>query len=329
MRWLTVTAAATGRPASEAAGAGEHFCPTARQEEKVRSSWQYYLIKFASRLVSLLPYPWLLALGRLLGRLYYLVGTRQRERALAQIKAGLGLDDAAAAKIIRSHFGKLGMNLLEVLYLPALTPDKFKTIVQLENRHYLDAAVAEGKGVAVLTAHVGNWEWLGAGLAMHGYPTASIVKPQPNELHTRLLNEYRRRAGIEIFTRGTAEVVAAVKALRQGRVLGFFIDQDAGPGGLFVEFFGKMASTPTGLAVFARKLGCPVLPAFILRRPEGGHRIVAGPPFHLVPGGDEQADIRDFTVRATNIVEETIRRHPDEWLWSHKRWNTKWAGEQA
>lgn len=293
------------------------------------NAWQYTALKTVSRLMCLLPYPWLLALGRMLGRLYYRLAARQRERALAQIKAGLGLPPAEAAAVIRRLFVKLAQNFLEVLYLPAMTPDRMQRYVTIENRHHLEAAAAEGKGVALLAAHVGNWEWLGAGLAMHGYPVASIIKPQPNEHHTRLLNEYRQQAGIEIFTRGTTEVVAAAKALKQGKMLGFFTDQDAGRSGVFVEFLGRMASTPVGVAVFARKLGLPVVPVFIIRREEGGHRILAGEPLHLTPTDDADADIYDFTVKVTGIIEDTIRRHPDEWLWFQKRWNTKWAGEQA
>lgn len=295
----------------------------------MKGSWQYYTLKFTSRLVCLLPYSWLLALGRMIGRLYYRMAARQRDRALLQIKERLGVSQDKAEEIIRSLFIKLGQTFLEVMYLPVLSPANMQKYIEIENRHYLDAAVAEGKGVAVLSAHIGNWEWLGAGLAMYGFPVASIVKRQPNDQHTRILNEFRQKVGIEIFSRGTTELVAAAKALKQGKVLGFFSDQDAGPNGIFVEFLGKMASSPAGLATFARKFEVPVVPAFIVRRPEGGHRIIIGPSFHFVPGNDPDTDLRNFVVYTTKIIEDTIRAYPDEWLWFQKRWNTKWAGEQA
>jgi KDO2-lipid IV(A) lauroyltransferase len=295
----------------------------------VTNAWQYYLLKTISRIICLLPYPWLLALGRLLGRVYYRTAARQRDRALAQIKEGLGLSRHEAERIIRSLFVKLGQTFLEVMYLPALSPAKVNRYVTIENRHYLDEALAQGKGVAVLSAHMGNWEWLGAGLSMYGFPVASIVKSQPNDQHTRIINEYRQLVGIEIFSRGTTELVAAAKALKNGRVLGFFSDQDAGKNGVFIDFLGKMASTPVGLAVFARRLAVPVVPAFIVRRAEGGHRIIVSPPLEFAATGDEAADDYNFTVKATRIIEDTIRRYPDEWLWFQKRWNTKWAGEQA
>lgn len=295
----------------------------------MKGSWQYFFLKIISRLVCLLPYSWLLALGRMIGRLYYRMAARQRDRALLQIKERLGVSQDEAEQIIRRLFINLGQTFLEVMYLPVLTPATMRQYIEIENRHYLDDAVAEGKGVAVLSAHIGNWEWLGAGLAMYGFPVASIVKRQPNDQHTRILNEFRQKVGIEIFSRGTTELVAAAKALKQGRVLGFFSDQDAGPNGIFVEFLGKMASSPAGLPTFARKFEVPVVPAFIVRRPEGGHRIIVGPSFHFVPGNDPETDLRNFVVYTTKIIEETIRTYPDEWLWFQKRWNTKWAGEQA
>lgn len=293
------------------------------------NSWQYHLLKLVSRLVCLLPYSLLLALGGLLGRLYYYIAGRQRDRAIAQIKESLNISSAEAEQIIRRLFTKLGQTFLEVMYLPALNPAKMAQHVEMEGRQYLEDALLKGKGVAVLAAHVGNWEWLGAALAMFGFPVASIVKRQPNDQHTKILNEYRQHAGIEIFTRGTTELVAAAKALKQGKVLGFFSDQDAGPGGVFINFLGKMASTPRGLAVFVRRLGVPVVPIFMIRQPRGGHRIIVSPPLEFVSTGDEAADIYRFTSQATQVIEDIIRRYPDEWLWFQKRWNTKWEGEQA
>lgn len=287
------------------------------------------MIKMTSRLVCLLSYPLLLKLGRLLGLAYYHLASRQRNRALAQVRESLGVSPQEAAQIVRSLFLNLGQTFLEVMYMPTLSPDRMQRYVTMENRHYLDEAVAAGKGVAVLTAHIGNWEWLGAALALFGYPVASIVKSQPNDQHTQILNEYRQMVGIKVFTRGTSDLVAAAKALKQGRVLGFFSDQDAGVHGIFIKFLGKMASTPTGIAVFARKFDIPVIPVFMVRRPEGGHRILVSPPLSFEKTADQQADIQRFTAQATQVIEDLIRKYPQEWLWFQKRWNTKWAGEQA
>ncbi|AIF53755.1 lysophospholipid acyltransferase family protein [Pelosinus sp. UFO1] len=287
--------------------------------------WQYYLLKSISRMVCLLPYSWVLFLGRRLGKLYYHIAARQRRRALEQMQESLGISDEEAQKNIVSLFTKLGQTFLEVLYTPVLKIENVHQYITIENRHYLTEAVEQGRGVVLLTAHIGNWEWLGAALAMNGFPMAAVIKRQPNDQHTRILNEYRELVGIEIFSRGTAELVSAAKALKQGKILGFLADQDAGVNGLFIEFLGKMSSTPTGPTIFAKKFKAPVVPSFIVRSPEGGHRVLIGEPFYYEDTGNVEEDTRNLTVKMTQIIEQTIRQYPDEWLWFQKRWNTAYT----
>jgi len=289
------------------------------------NAWQYYLLKVLSFLICLLPYKGVLWLGKILGKLYYRIAARQRRRALLQIQESLGISLEAAQKHIDSLFVKLGQTFVEMLYMPALTLDKLHQYITIENRHFLAEAVEQGRGVVLLTAHVGNWEWLGASLAMDGFPLAAVIKRQPNDQHTRILNEYREMAGIEIFARGTTELVSAARALKKGKILGFLADQDAGTTGLFIEFLGKMSSTPTGPTVFAKKFKAPVVPVFMVRKPEGGHRIIIHEPFYYEDTGNEVEDNYKITVKMTNIIENTIREYPDEWLWFQKRWNTAYS----
>lgn len=285
-------------------------------------AWPYYAFKSLSFIVCLLPYPWILFLGSKLGNVYYHIAVRQRELAVSQIQEGLGLSLLPAQKIINSLFRKLGQTFFEILYIPAISTGKIGKYVTIENRHYLEGAQQEGHGVVVLTAHFGNWEWLGAALAAEKFPVASITKRQPNDQLTRLLNEYRHMAGIELFTRGTSEMVNAARAIKQGLILGILADQDAGPDGLFIDFFGKKASTPSGITIFAKRLKVPVVPIFMVRKPEGGHRIICYEPLYFEDTGNAEEDIYRFTVKTTNIIEEMIRQYPDEWLWFQRRWNT-------
>ena len=287
------------------------------------NAWQYYVLKGISRVVCLLPYSFILAIGKFLGRIYYRLAAKQRKRALQQIQERLQLSEQEAENIIRSLFCKLGQTFLEVMYTPSLTKETIKTLFTIENRHYLEEALAEGNGVVFYTGHVGNWEWLGASLAMEGFPMTSIIRRQPNDQHTRLLNEYRVQSGIEVFACRSAEIVSAAKALKQGKVLGFLADQDAGVDGIFIEFLGKMSATPSGPAVFSKRFKAPVIPAFIIRRAQGGHRIILHPPLRYEDTGKPQEDARRLTIQMSRVLEDTIRRYPDEWIWFQKRWNTK------
>jgi KDO2-lipid IV(A) lauroyltransferase len=300
------------------------FVPEERRSP-MSNVWQYYLLKGLSFIICLLPYNLVLWLGKILGKLYYRIAARQRRRALQQMQESLGISLEAAEQKINNLFIKLGQTFLEMLYMPVLTPETMHQYVTIENRHYLAEAVDQGRGVVLLTAHIGNWEWLGAFLAMGGFPLAAVIKRQPNDQHTRILNEYRQLAGIEIFARGTTELVSAARALKRGKVLGFLADQDAGVNGLFIDFLGRMASTPTGPTLFAKKFNAPVVPAFIVRKPEGGHKVILLEPFYYEDTGNEEEDTYNMTTKMTKIIEHTIQQYPDEWLWFQKRWNTAYS----
>lgn len=291
-------------------------------------SLQYKTLRLTSRIICVFPYSFVLKLGKALGYIYYHVAVKQRRRALQQIMDGLSLSQAEAEPIIRRLFLKLGQTFLEVMYMPALTKENIRQYVEIENEEYLRDAVKQGRGVVFLTAHVGNWEWLGARVAMSDFPLTSVIKRQPNDQHTQILNEYRQMVGIEIFARGTTELIGAAKALKQGKILGFLADQDAGPSGIFLNFFGKPASTPQGPAVFARKFKCPIIPAFIVRRPEGGHRVIIHPPVPVTEMASEEQTLHELTKAMTLLTENFIRQYPDEWLWFQKRWNTQYEPQQ-
>ncbi len=285
---------------------------------------QYKILKILSYVICRLPYSWVLVLGKAFGKLYYRVAARQRKRAIAQMQESLGISAKQAESITVDLFNHLGQTFFEVMFMPALTPAKMRQYVKFENMHYLQDALAEGNGVVLLTAHIGNWEWLGASLAMEGLPLTTVIKRQPNDQHTKILNEYREMTGIEVFASGTTELVAAAKALKKGKILGFLADQDAGYNGVFVNFLGKMASTPLGPAVFAKRFKSPVVPVFIVRNPAGGHKVLINEPLYFENTGDETADLTLITEKMTGTIENTIRQYPTNWLWFQKRWNTKY-----
>jgi KDO2-lipid IV(A) lauroyltransferase len=234
----------------------------------------------------------------------------------------LGMPEDEARKTVRASFINLATNVFEILYMPHLNKKNFHKYIEIDHLERMKDALAEGHGVVVLTGHVGTWEWLSAAFTLSDLPVTAIAKPQPNEQYTRVLNDLRATINVEIFSRGTSELLAAARALRHGKILGFLADQDAGPGGAFIDFLGKTASTPMGPAVFSRKFNAPVLPAFILRKPDGTHKVVIGEAMRYEDHGDTDKDLYDFTVRMTRILEGIIKENPTQWLWFQKRWNT-------
>lgn len=283
---------------------------------------QYRFLKFMSWVLCLLPHSVLLWLGKILGNLYYHIAAKQRKRAIGQMMKSLQISNEKASEVCRDSFINIGRTFLEIMYMPKLNRQNFTEYMQIEHIDRFKNALAEGHGVVILTAHMGNWEWLSAALTFSGIPLTAIIKRQPNDQHTVLLNEYREMVGVEVFSRGTTELVGAAKALKKGKSLGFLADQDAGPGGAFIDFLGKPASTPLGPAVFAKRFKSPVVPCFIVRRPDGKHKVLIHEPLYYQDNGNEEQDLYDFTVKLTRIIENTIKEYPTQWLWFQKRWNT-------
>ena len=282
----------------------------------------YWLLMLLSRIICCLPHSALLTLGRGAGILYYRFIKKQRERAIRQMMAGLSISREEAKKLVKVSFINMATNVFEIFYMPRLNENNFRDYIDIEHLERLTDALAEGHGVVVLTGHIGTWEWLSAAFTLSGLPVTAIAKPQPNEQYTRVLNDLRATIHVEIFSRGTSELLAAARALKQGKILGFLADQDAGPGGAFIDFLGRPASTPMGPAVFSRKFNAPVIPAFILRQEDGRHRVIVGEALRYEDHGDTDRDLYDFTVRMTRILERVVRENPTQWLWFQKRWNT-------
>ena len=282
----------------------------------------YRTLMMMSKIIRLLPYDVLLFLGRVLGNLYYLLVKKQRERAVAQMMPALNISEAEARKNVRESFVNLARNMLDILYMPNLNEKNFSEYIEIDHLERMRMALMEGNGVVVLTGHIGTWEWLSAAFTLNGMPVTAIAKLQPNAEYSRALDDLRATINVEIFNRGTNELRAAGRALKQGKILGFLADQDAGPGGAFINFLGKTASTPLGPAVFARRFSAPVVPAFIIRKADGRHLVKIGKALHFEDTGDTDADLLRFTEKMTKILEDVIRENPTQWLWFQKRWNT-------
>ncbi len=282
----------------------------------------YNALMILSRIIRFLPYDLLLFLGRILGNLYYLLVKKQRERAVAQMMPALQISEREARKLVKESFVNLARNMLEILYMPNLATKNLSDYVTVDHPERIEKVLAEGHGTVVLTGHVGTWEWMSGGLALMGFPITAIAKLQPNRDYSRALDDLRATVKVEIFNRGTSELLAAGRALKKGKVLGFLADQDAGPGGAFIDFLGKPASTPMGPAVFSKKFNSPVLPMFIIRQPNGRHVIEVREPMRFEDTGNTDEDLFRFTEKMTRILENVIREHPTQWIWFQKRWNT-------
>ena len=183
-------------------------------------------------------------------------------------------------------------------------------------------------GVLVLSGHFGNWELLVFAHGKRGYPVHMVHRAIANPLVDRWLSELRRRAGTRMI-RKSAGAGGVLQALHERGLLVLPIDQNSTRGlGVFVDFFGLAASTNSGMARIALRTDAPIVPAFIVREGRSArHRVHVLPILQVERTGDPTEDVRRNTQRFTGVFEEMVRRHPEQWLWMHKRWKTRPPGE--
>ena len=175
----------------------------------------YAILKGMSTFVSWLPYKFVVRLGRNCGKLYYHIAKKQRVRAEKTIMERMGMEEKEAKETIYRLFLNLGMTFMEMLYMPALNKDNIRGLVTFDRPDVLWEALSKKKGVVMLACHMDNWEWLGAALALNGFPLSAVEKPQPNPVYSDFMNELRRGVGQEIFARGTNEILGCARAMKK------------------------------------------------------------------------------------------------------------------
>lgn len=282
----------------------------------------YYLVKIVSWIVCSLPWTIRRKMGIGIGRLCWpLVPAKRRKMAIDNISRALGIDEKQATAIAKASAIRFGPMFMEVFHMPRLNKGNISHYVTLSGSEHLEDALALGRGVVLATAHSGNWELLGAALAMHGFPLVAVVQRQTNAAMDTFINEYRTKAGMHVtYKQGVREMV---KLLGGGKIIGLLMDQDNHQDGVFIEFFGRIASTPQGAAALARLNNSPIVPAFITENPDGTHTAIIHPPVFVDKSDDRSEDIRRTIQLLTRIIEQHIRKHPNEWFWLHNRWKTK------
>jgi len=263
-----------------------------------------------------------LAVGRRLGdALWWLLPGRRRV-TLDNLERSFGreVSPAKLRRLGRRSFQHVGMNVIEACRYFLRPTDVMLSRVRVEGGEHFRAAAAQGRGVLILTAHYGNWELLAAAHSLSGLPLSIVVRPLDHPLLDDLAARFRRRSGAELIIKRQA-VREVLQALRRQRMVGILLDQNATRAeGVFVPFFGVPASTSKGLAVLALRTGAPVVPAFLRRDPDGrGHCVDVGAPIPPPPDGD----VATYTATFNQVLEATIRRAPEQWLWMHARWRTQ------
>lgn len=215
--------------------------------------------------------------------------------------------------------------LLELAWMSRIEPGEIAGTVEIDSasRERVDRCLAAGKGIIFAGAHLGNWEWLGAWYAQAIGPMGAVYKPMHNSGTDAYITGLRARFGLDAFSTREPSQRRLVSCLKRGGAVGILSDQDARRRGRFVPFFGRPASTATGMATLAIRFGSPILPSFNLRDGTGRLRAIVGEPLWPDQNADPQAEELRLLRGYHEALEKAIMQDPAQYFWWHRRWKTK------
>ena len=232
-------------------------------------------------------------------------------------------------KILRGVFTSLGRQVAEVCLFPKYTRENVSKIVVYEGFENFERALARGKGVLFLTGHLGAWELSAFAHSIYGYPLNIVMRPLDNPYLDRMARAYRTMHGNKAVDKDFARGLIA--ALRKGETVGVLMDTNMiASQGVFVDFFGIKACTASGAARVALKTDAAVVPGFTIWDPVlQKYRLRFDPAVELIRTGNGRADVVANTAQFTKVIEDYVRHYPEQWLWVHRRWKTRPAGEKG
>jgi KDO2-lipid IV(A) lauroyltransferase len=269
------------------------------------------------------PFGWRAAsaVGAFVGGLAWRPLAIRADRVERSIKACFPeLGAERVREIARESYRGLGRVAIESIALSRGGPETvLDAFVEPEGWEVLERAYAEGKGVVLVSGHIGSWELSGAYVAARGQPVDAIAMHMMNPLSDDFFRRTRERLGMRIIFDDEA-VRRIPRAFKEGRAVGFLSDQ-AGKGlaSTFVPFFGRPARTPRGAAVFALRNDLPMIFICAIRQPDGRYREHLE-RIELVRTGDRDHDVDATVQRYTEVLEKWVRRHPEQYFWQHRRW---------
>jgi KDO2-lipid IV(A) lauroyltransferase len=223
-------------------------------------------------------------------------------------------------RIARASFEHLGRTAIETALLPRQGDRAIlKLVEQVDGWEHVDRARSEGKGMIFVAGHHGNWELLGGYIAARGIPFEVIARGMGNPLFGEYVNEIRTSLGMQVMHDSDA-VKRTPRALRAGKAVGFLSDQGVkGLASTYVNFLGRPAKTPRGAAVFALRFNAPVFFVDGIRLPNGKYRVIIE-PVEVTLTGDREKDVDAIVIRFTELLEQWVRKVPEQYFWQHRRW---------
>lgn len=297
----------------------------------MRRQLEFACVWIAVRVLGALPRPISRGMGMSLGLAAYFVSGRLRRVGIRNLQIAFPtLSDGQRSGIIRRLFVGLGRQLSEFCAFPSYTAENARRVAVYDGFENYEAARAAGRGVLLLTAHLGGWEIGSFVHSLFGYPINIVVRRLDNPKVDALVDRYRTLHGNQTFAKEDF-ARGLLAAMKTGETVGILIDTNmTPPQGVFVDYFGVPACTASGMARVALRSGAAVVPAFtIWDRKMRKYRVRFDPALRLISTGDDDADAVSNTAMFTRVVQDYATRYPEQWLWVHRRWKTRPPGEPS
>jgi Kdo2-lipid IVA lauroyltransferase/acyltransferase len=306
---------------------------TGRRRPRLRHRLEYWALRLLAGVLAVLP----LALAMRLAAAVAAGGIRMagRLRRIGLKNLAIAFPEKSETErlaILVASYRNLGRMVAECAHLGDLTAANVRERVVLAPDDPIWAGEMlphlATQGILILTGHFGNWEMFAYAYGLFGHPVSLVHQTIKNPLVDDYVEHMRSGGGTRLFRKQEA-ARAVLRALAERALVVLPLDQNQSRrAGIFVDFFGLAANTSAGLARIALRTGAPIYPAFLLRDGESArHRIVFLPRVEIASMADRDSAARELTQRCTAVLESMIRRHPDHWLWTHKRWRTRPLGE--
>jgi len=290
---------------------------------------EYWLVWWVARGLGLLPRSVARLLGAMLGRGVYMAAGRLRRTGLRNLE--IAMPEMALSErqeTLKKLYRNLGWQLVEFSRMERYTAENTSKWIRYEGLERFLAAEALGKGVLILTGHFGAWELSSFYHSLMGHPMGMVIRRLDNRRLDAFVNRIRCMHGNRVlhkddFARGL------ITAMRHGESVGILMDTNmTPPQGVFVNFFATQACTASGLARVALKTGAAIVPGFLVwEAAEKQYVLHFGDRIQIEETGDSESDMVSLTQACTDVIEAWVRRYPDQWLWIHRRWKTRPAGE--
>jgi KDO2-lipid IV(A) lauroyltransferase len=288
---------------------------------KFQNYAEYIALKIAIFFVRLFPFKFSVKAGEMIGVVSYYIVNFRRSHVIDMLTQAFPEKSQKEIKTItRSTYKNFARTIIEIIFFPTMSDDEIKKLLICTNEHLVRESYAAGKGTIFMSAHLGNWE-LTALAYSKIYPMSVVVANQSNVLVDKMMDNVRTNQGFSTISRDGMAFRDVMKALRRNEIVAFLADQDAGPQGIFIPFFGRLTSTPKGAALFALRAKCPIIIALGIRQKNGVMKV----EFMEVPipnSGDINKDIEIINVFYLKKLENIVRRYPEQWFWFHRKWKT-------